>query len=114
MTDDLIDVTLAVAAALDRCGIPYTVGGSLASSLSGEPRASLDADVVVQIRPDQIDGLVNLLGDDFYADRDAIGAPSMPEAVRTSFTVPPASRSISFRQPLFSTISSCSGGSLSR
>jgi hypothetical protein len=72
VTDDLIDVTLAVTAALDRCGIPYTVGGSLASSLSGEPRASLDADVVVQIRPDQIDGLVNLLGDEFYADRDAI------------------------------------------
>ena len=72
MTDDLIEVTLAVAAVLDRCGIPYTVGGSLASSLSGEPRASLDADVVVQIRPDQIDGLVILLGDEFYADPDAI------------------------------------------
>lgn len=72
MTDDLLDVTLAVTAALDRCGIPYTVGGSLASSLSGEPRASLDADVVVQIRPDQIDGLVNLLGDEFYADSHAI------------------------------------------
>ncbi len=72
MTDDLIEVTLAVAAVLDRCGIPYTVGGSLASSLSGEPRASLDADVVVQIRPDQIDGLVDLLGDEFYADADAI------------------------------------------
>ena len=72
MTDDLIEVTLAVAAVLDRCGIPYTVGGSLASSLSGEPRASLDADVVVHIRPDQIDGLVDLLGDEFYADPDAI------------------------------------------
>jgi hypothetical protein len=72
VTDDLIEVTLAVAAVLAQCGIPYTVGGSLASSLSGEPRASLDADVVVQIRPDQIDGLVNRLGDEFYADRDAI------------------------------------------
>jgi hypothetical protein len=72
VADDLIEVTLAVAAVLDRCGIPYTVGGSLASSLSGEPRASLDADVVVQIRPDQIDHLVNGLGDVFYADRDAI------------------------------------------
>src|SRR5688500_3414034 len=47
VTDDLIEVTLAVAAVLDRCRIPYTVGGSLASSLSGEPRASLGADVVV-------------------------------------------------------------------
>lgn len=72
MTDDLIEVTLAVAAIFDRCGIGYTVGGSLASSLSGEPRASLDADVVVQIRPDQIDGLLDLLGDEFYADPDAI------------------------------------------
>ncbi|HET9199473.1 MAG TPA: hypothetical protein VFO84_00670 [Dehalococcoidia bacterium] len=72
MTDDLIEVTLAVAAIFDRCGIGYTVGGSLASSLSGEPRASLDADVVVRIRPDQIHGLVILLGDEFYADPDAI------------------------------------------
>ena len=72
MTDDLLDVTLAVTATLDRCGIPYTVGGSLASSMSGEPRASLDADVVVQIRPDQIDDFVSLLGEAFYADSDAI------------------------------------------
>ena len=72
MADDLLDVALAVTAALEQCGIPYTVGGSLASSLTGEPRASLDADVVVQIRPDQIDGLVKWLGDEFYADSDAI------------------------------------------
>jgi hypothetical protein len=72
VTDDLLDVTLAVTAALDQCGIPYTVGGSLASSVSGEPRASLDADVVVQMRPDQIDDLVKLLGDEFYSDSDAI------------------------------------------
>lgn len=72
VTDDLLDVTLTVTAALDQCGIPYTVGGSLASSVSGEPRASLDADVVVQMRPDQIDDLVKLLGDEFYADGDAI------------------------------------------
>ena len=72
MTDDLLDVTLTVTAALDQCGIPYTVGGSLASSVSGEPRASLDADVVVQMRTDQIDDLVKVLGDEFYADGDAI------------------------------------------
>jgi hypothetical protein len=75
VTDDLLDVTLAVTAALDQCGIPYTVGGSLASSVSGEPRASLDADVVVQMRPDQIDDLVKLLGDEFYSDSasDSLG-----------------------------------------
>jgi len=43
---DLLEVTLLVTDSLDAHGIRYTVGGSLASSFSGEPRASIDADVV--------------------------------------------------------------------
>ena len=46
---DLLEVTLRVVAALDASGIPYTVGGSLASSFSGEPRASIDADILVDM-----------------------------------------------------------------
>jgi len=44
---DLLEVTLLVTDSLDAHGIRYTVGGSLASSFSGEPRASIDADVVI-------------------------------------------------------------------
>ena len=40
-------VALAVARALDECGLRYVVGGSVASSLSGEPRSTLDVDLVV-------------------------------------------------------------------
>ena len=38
-----------VAEALEGCGLRYLVGGSLASSLSGEPRSTLDVDLVVSI-----------------------------------------------------------------
>ena len=57
-----LDAALAVTAALDSCGVPYTVGGSLASSFSGEPRASIDADIVVDMTPDQIAPFVDTLG----------------------------------------------------
>ena len=39
---DPIAVALLVADALVTLGLRYTVGGSLASSMSGEPRSTLD------------------------------------------------------------------------
>ena len=42
-------ITLFVAKALERMGIPYFVGGSLASSAHGVPRATLDADIVADL-----------------------------------------------------------------
>ena len=41
---DPFQVALSVADALERCGVSYVVGGSLASSVSGEPRSTLDID----------------------------------------------------------------------
>lgn len=70
--NDLIDVTLVVTAALDNCRIPYSIGGSLASSFSGEPRASVDADILVEMRAEQIEPLLASLGDEFYADPDSL------------------------------------------
>jgi hypothetical protein len=69
--DDLIGVTLAVTAALERRGVPYTVGGSLASSFSGEPRSSIDADIVIDMSVDQVEQFLDALGTDYYADADA-------------------------------------------
>jgi hypothetical protein len=39
MAEDALDVALLVAAAVERVGGEYFVGGSVASSLRGEPRA---------------------------------------------------------------------------
>ena len=68
----IIDVALAVAAALEACGVPYTIGGSLASSLSGEPRFTQDVDILVSLQTHQVDCLVAALGTGFYADADAL------------------------------------------
>jgi hypothetical protein len=70
--NDLLAVALQVTDALDRCGTRYTIGGSLASSFSGEPRASIDVDIVVDLTEDGVDAFVAALGADFYADADAL------------------------------------------
>jgi hypothetical protein len=69
---DLLDVVCRVVTALDACAIAYTVGGSLASSVAGEPRASIDADILVDLRTPQVTPLVTALGDEFYAEPDAL------------------------------------------
>jgi hypothetical protein len=53
---------------LDQSEIPYSIGGSVASSTHGIPRTTMDVDLVADIRLDQIDDLVELLRAEFYAD----------------------------------------------
>lgn len=67
-----LQVALSAAQALERCGLRYVVGGSLASSVSGEPRSTLDVDLVVAVSAADIEPLLATLGDDFYADREAV------------------------------------------
>ncbi|MDX1385408.1 MAG: hypothetical protein R3190_17270 [Thermoanaerobaculia bacterium] len=72
MADDPIEVALVVANALESCGARYLVGGSLASSIVGEPRSTLDVDLVVEMRAEDVSPLLAALGDSFYADEDAL------------------------------------------
>lgn len=72
MTLGPIQVALQVAGALEACGLLYTVGGSVASSLSGEPRTTVDVDIVVAMAEDDVDRFVAALGSEFYADDAAI------------------------------------------
>ncbi|MBM3778185.1 MAG: hypothetical protein FJW23_08090 [Acidimicrobiia bacterium] len=69
---DLLDVAASVIAALEHAGVPYSVGGSLASSFAGEPRASVDADILVRMTERQVPAFLATLGNDFYADADAL------------------------------------------
>lgn len=50
---EALEATLQVAAVLEGLGIPYLVGGSLASSLHGIPRATADADLLACLTPEQ-------------------------------------------------------------
>jgi len=76
VTADPIPVTLMVIAALQRLGALYYIGGSLASGVHGTYRATADADIVADLRQDQVDSLADMLSEQFYADpemmRDAI------------------------------------------
>lgn len=66
-----LTLALEMAGNLNHLGIPYVLGGSLASSLIGEPRATLDIDIAVEMQISHVDGLLDLLGDDFYASQEA-------------------------------------------
>jgi len=72
VASDTIRVALIVAEALEACGVRYLVGGSLASAVSGEPRSTVDVDLVVELTEKDIEPLIGLLGDRFHADADVI------------------------------------------
>jgi len=56
--------------ALEELRIPYFVGGSVASCARGIPRATLDADLVVEMTPRCAPLLASALGRDWYLDVD--------------------------------------------
>jgi hypothetical protein len=72
MSGGPLDVALHVADVLEALGIRYTVGGSLASSLSGEPRTTLDIDVVVAMAEADVARLAETLAGDFYVDEQSV------------------------------------------
>jgi hypothetical protein len=69
---DPIDVALQVTQILDRLGVLHTIGGSIASSIAGEPRSTLDVDIVAAIDETHVTPLVAALESAFYLDRDAL------------------------------------------
>lgn len=69
---DALDVALRVAAVLEGIGVDYFVGGSVASSLQGEPRATNDIDMVVAMLPMRVPSFAAGLGPDFEVDQDML------------------------------------------
>jgi hypothetical protein len=84
MRGETTRVTLLVVQMLERLGIPYAVGGSLASSLHGVMRATLDVDIVADMKLEHIPALIGALSQEFYAD-----AEMMQDAIahRSSFNL---------------------------
>lgn len=64
-------VTRQVTAALDALGIPYVIGGSLASTVHGVVRATMDADIIADLQPSHAAALIDALGDAFYTPGEA-------------------------------------------
>jgi hypothetical protein len=69
---DPIAVALTVTGTLDRLGVVYTVGGSIAASFAGEPRSTLDIDIVAAMDENRVAELVAALSPDFYVDEESV------------------------------------------
>ncbi len=69
------DILLAIKPvinAFNRLNIPYYIGGSIASSLFGIARATMDIDVVAHIAREQVHSLVDMLHTEYYIDEQMI------------------------------------------
>lgn len=71
---DPVAIALQVASVFERLGVRYVLGGSLASTTFGEPRATLDVDFAADLEPRHVVDLVTALGSDFFTDGQWIAA----------------------------------------
>ena len=92
MVVDAIDIALRVARVLDRLGVAYFLGGSLASSLQGEPRATNDIDLVVELGEEQVEAFAAALGPDFEVDEPALRAAARTRSSENIFFLPWATK----------------------
>lgn len=67
---DALRVSLRVVGLLDALSIRHFVGGSVASSLHGIPRATEDVDIVAAIAGKVVPAVFGALRDEFYVDAD--------------------------------------------
>ena len=71
---DPVAIAVNIGARLDAIGVAWVTGGSIASSVHGEPRATQDVDMIVSLEPRHVTPLVDALGRDYYVDDDAMRA----------------------------------------
>src|SRR6185436_6381382 len=65
-------VVAKLARVFDTLNIRYVVGGSVASSIYGIPRATQDVDLVADIRLPHVEAITSALTGEFYVDADMI------------------------------------------
>lgn len=72
MLGDPINLALTIAAIFEGLNIDYYIGGSVASSIWGESRATLDLDLVADLNTEQIPAFLQAIQADFYVSETAI------------------------------------------
>ena len=68
-TQDLVDALAPVVTTLEKLGIRYFIGGSVASSFHGAVRSTMDVDIVCELGDKQVSLFLKSLPDNFYAQR---------------------------------------------
>ena len=67
---DILLVLEPIIQAFEKLGIPYYIGGSVASSAYGIFRATLDVDLIADIKPHHVRLLVKMLESAYYIDAE--------------------------------------------
>lgn len=85
---DPIAIAILVAAAIEAAGGLYFVGGSVASSLQGDPRSTNDIDFVISLPIARVDALADALGRDFELDREMLRDALLRASSANGFYLP--------------------------
>jgi hypothetical protein len=96
MQNEPIEVTLKVTSVLENLGIPYLIGGSLASTLYGMVRSTQDSDVVAEMRPNHVHAFITALQNEFFIDEEMIA-----ESVKTNSSFNIIHRDTMFKVDVF-------------
>jgi len=79
-----LDLLVRVVQVLDDLGLPYALGGSVASSMVSEPRTTVDVDVAVRVGEGSAEHLIERLATAYYVPIDSARTAI---AARSSFNV---------------------------
>jgi hypothetical protein len=74
MTKGPLQLVSQVAGILDDLGIPYALGGSLASSIIGEPRSTVDVDIAIRVAEASEAALLERANAEFHVPMDSARA----------------------------------------
>ena len=89
--DEQLEFVKLIASRLDSVDIPYMMTGSMAMAVYSVPRMTRDVDLVVEIKPVDVDKIVDLFSEDCYIDRDsvrqAVDAHSMFNIIHNEWVV---------------------------
>lgn len=69
---DLIDAIQPVIKAFERLNVDYYIGGSIASSAYGVARATMDVDMVSELKEEHAHPLTEMLKSDYFIDEEMI------------------------------------------
>lgn len=72
MIDGLLSLLSDITSAFEVLDIPWVLGGSLASSYYGEPRTTMDADIAIVARGENLVSLFDELRGKFYVPEPAL------------------------------------------
>lgn len=96
MQNEPIEVTLQVTAIFEKLGIPYLIGGSLASTLYGMVRTTQDSDIIAEMRTEHTKPFISALQNEFFVDEEMIA-----DAIQSNFSFNIIHRETMFKVDVF-------------